>query len=37
MSRALDKDGRFKFDLMVFEKPSDYLCYVEAVHLMKHM
>lgn len=23
-----------KFDLMVFERTSDYLCYVEAVHML---
>ena len=37
MSRALNKDARYNFDLLVFERSSDYLCYVEAVHLMKHM
>jgi len=24
------------FDLMVFEDNADYLCYVEAVHLLMH-
>lgn len=24
------------FDLMVFEKSKDYLCYVEAVHMLYH-
>lgn len=37
MSRALNKDARYHFDLLVFTKSKDYLCYVEAVHLMKHM
>lgn len=37
MSRALNKDARYHFDLLVFDKSKDYLCYVEAVHLMKHM
>ena len=26
----------FKFDLMIFKNLDDYLCYVEAVHLMHH-
>lgn len=25
---------QYNFDLMIFNKQSDYLCYVEAVHLM---
>ena len=37
MSRALDKEARYDFNLIVFKKAKDYLCYVESVHLMKHM
>ena len=34
VNRALNTGARFSFDLLVFEKQKDYLCYVEAVHLM---
>jgi hypothetical protein len=27
---------RFTFDLFVFDNTDDYLCYVEAVHLLMH-
>ena len=27
---------RFNFDLFVFSETEDYLCYVEAVHLLMH-
>lgn len=37
MSRAIDHNADYEFDLVLFEKQSDYLCYVEAVHLMVHM
>ena len=37
MKRAIDKDADYEFDLIIFEKQTDYLCYVEAVHLMVHM
>jgi hypothetical protein len=39
---ALDKSAdetavsNKNFDLMVFEKSSEYLCYVEAVHMLYH-
>ena len=36
VNRALNTEARFSFDLLVFEKQKDYLCYVEAVHLMYH-
>lgn len=36
VNRALNTEARFNFDLLVFEKQKDYLCYVEAVHLMQH-
>ena len=28
--------ANFKYDLMIFDDEKDYLCYVEAVHLMQH-
>jgi hypothetical protein len=28
--------GGVTFDLMIFEDNKDYLCYVEAVHLLMH-
>ena len=28
--------GSFKFDILIFSKKEDYLCYVEAVHLLYH-
>ena len=31
-----DKKKRFNFDLFVFSDTDDYLCYVEAVHLLMH-
>lgn len=35
--RMLDnKHKKFSFDLMIFESTEDYLCYVEAVHLLYH-
>ena len=37
MSRALNKEARYDFNLIVFKRAKDYLCYVESVHLMKHM
>jgi hypothetical protein len=37
VQKNLDKmtDG-ITFDLMIFEKTEDYLCYVEAVHQLQH-
>lgn len=37
INRALNQDAMFNFDLLVFERKADYLCYVEAVYLMIHM
>ena len=31
-----EKKKRLTFDLMVFDNTEDYLCYVEAVHLLMH-
>lgn len=37
MTQNLDEKKRIlKFDLMVFDNTDDYLCYVEAVHLLYH-
>jgi hypothetical protein len=37
LARALNENKRkTTFDLMVFDDTEDYLCYVEAVHLLMH-
>ena len=37
LARALNENKRkHTFDLMVFDNTEDYLCYVEAVHLLMH-
>mmetsp|Transcript_17700 Transcript_17700/g.29938 ORF Transcript_17700/g.29938 Transcript_17700/m.29938 type:complete len:261 (-) Transcript_17700:333-1115(-) len=37
MEKNLDRKKKIlSFDLMVFENTDDYLCYVEAVHLLMH-
>jgi len=37
LARALnDNKRKHTFDLMVFDDTEDYLCYVEAVHLLMH-
>ena len=37
LARALNEEKQtHTFDLMVFDSTDDYLCYVEAVHLLMH-
>jgi hypothetical protein len=37
LARSLNENKRkHTFDLMVFDTTEDYLCYVEAVHLLMH-
>ena len=37
VTREMEEDKtRFNFDLFVFSDTEDYLCYVEAVHLLMH-
>lgn len=37
LARALNENKRkHTFDLLVFDDVADYLCYVEAVHLLMH-
>ena len=37
MEKTLDERHRqVTFDLLIFDSTSDYLCYVEAVHLLYH-
>ena len=37
MKEVLDDNKKnFKYDLLVFKELDDYLCYVEAVHIMHH-
>ena len=37
LARALNENKKkHTFDLMVFDNTEDYLCYVEAVHLLMH-
>ena len=37
VARSMEESKkRFNFDLFVFSDTEDYLCYVEAVHLLMH-